>query len=217
MLPVAPIIEAETELVEAAIERGFSPTAQRDSVLIQAALDGSAKAYEALLRSYHKSVYHIALRMVRDPDDADDLTMEAFAKAFRHLSRYRPQFAFSTWLFRIATNGCIDFVRRKKLNTQPLNAAVPLGNGERIQLDVWDHAPNPQEAFIRQQRIEVVQRMVTRLPAQYARLVRLRYFEELSYAEVATELQAPLGTVKAQLFRARELLLHLLQDSKSAI
>ena len=210
MLPVAPIVETE-------IERGFSPKAQRDLVLIQAALDGSAKAYEALLHCYRKSVYYIVLRMVRDPDDADDLTMEAFAKAFGHLSRYRPQFAFSTWLFRIATNGCIDFVRRKKLNTQSLNATVRLGDGESILLDVCDHAPNPQEAFIRQQRMEVVRRVVTRLPAKYARLVRLRYFEELSYEEVATELQAPLGTVKAQLFRARELLLQLLQENKAAI
>ena len=210
MLPVAPIVETE-------IERGLSPKAQRDLVLIQAALDGSAKAYEALLRSYRKSVYHIALRMVRNPDDADDLTMEAFAKAFGHLSRYQPQFAFSTWLFRIATNGCIDFVRRKKLHTQPLNVAVALGDGESFLLDVCDHAPNPQEAFIRQQRIEVVHQVVNQLPAKYAVLVRLRYFEELSYAEVATELQAPLGTVKAQLFRARELLLQLLQENKAAI
>lgn len=210
MLSVAPIVEAE-------IERGFSPKAQRDFVLIQAALDGSAKAYEALLRSYHKSVYHIALRMVRDPDDADDLTMEAFAKAFGHLSRYRPQFAFSTWLFHIATNGCIDFVRRKKLNTQSLNAAVSLGNGKSILLDVCDAAPNPQETFIRQQRIEVVQRVVTQLPAKYARLVRLRYFKELSYVEVAAELHTPLGTVKAQLFRARELLLQLLSRSEELV
>ena len=210
MLPVAPVVETE-------VERVFSPKAQRDLVLIQAALDGSAKAYEALLHCYRKSVYHIMLSMVRDPDDADDLTMETFAKAFGHLSRYRPQFAFSTWLFRIATNGCIDFVRRKKLKTQSLNAAVRLGDGESILVDVCDHAPNPQEAFIRQQRIEVVQRVVTRLPAQYARLVRLRYFEELSYAEVAAKLQAPIGTVKAQLFRARELLLQLLQENKGAI
>jgi RNA polymerase sigma factor (sigma-70 family) len=210
MLSIAPTVEAE-------IDRGFSPKAQRDFVLIQAALAGSAKAYEALLRSYRKSVYHLALRMVRDPDDADDLTMEAFAKAFEHLSRYRPQFAFSTWLFRIATNSCIDFVRCKKLKPQSLNAAVPLDNGESSLLNVCDDVPNPQEAFIRQQRLEVVQRVVNRLPAKYARLVRLRYFEELSYAEVATALQAPLGTVKAQLFRARELLLQLLQENKAAI
>jgi len=210
MLPVAPIVETE-------IKRVFSPKAQRDLFLIQAALDGSGKAYEALLRSYRKSVYRITLRMVHDTDDADDLTMEAFAKAFGHLSRYRPRFAFSTWLFRITTNSCIDFVRRKKLKIQSLNAAVKSGDGDSILLDVRDYAPNPQEAFIRQQRIEVVQRVITRLPAQYARLVRLRYFEELSYAEVATELQAPLGTVKAQLFRARELLLQLLLENKAAI
>ena len=92
-----------------------------------------------------------------------------------------------------------------------------MGDGESILWDVCDHAPNPQEAFIRQQRIEVVMRVVTRLPAKYAQLVRLRYFEELSYAEVATELHAPLGTVKAQLFHARALLLQLLQENKAAI
>ena len=210
MFSVAPIVETK-------VERVFSPKAQRDLALIQAALNGRGKAYETLLRGHRQSVYHIALRMVRDPDDADDLTMEAFAKAFGHLSRYRPQFAFSTWLFRIATNGCIDFIRRKKLNTQSLNTAVKLGNGESILLDVCDHAPNPQEAFIRQQRIEAVQRVVTQLPAKYARLVRLRYFEELSYAEMATKLQTPLGTVKAQLFRARELLLQLLRENKGVL
>ena len=210
MFSVAPIVETK-------VERVFSPKAQRDLALIQAALNGRGKAYETLLRGHRQSVYHIALRMVRDPDDADDLTMEAFAKAFGHLSRYRPQFAFSTWLFRIATNCCIDFVRRKKLNIQSLNTAVKLGNGESILLDVCDHAPNPQEAFIRQQRIEAVQRVVTQLPAKYARLVRLRYFEELSYAEMATKLQTPLGTVKAQLFRARELLLQLLRENKGVL
>ena len=210
MFSVAPIVETK-------VERVFSPKAQRDLALIQAALNGRGKAYETLLRGHRQSVYHIALRMVRDPDDADDLTMEAFAKAFGHLSRYRPQFAFSTWLFRIATNCCIDFVRRKKLNIQSLNTAVKLGNGESILLDVCDHAPNPQEAIIRQQRIEAVQRVVTQLPAKYARLVRLRYFEELSYAEMATKLQTPLGTVKAQLFRARELLLQLLRENKGVL
>ena len=210
MFSVAPIVETK-------FERVFSPKAQRDLALIQAALNGRGKAYETLLRGHRQSVYHITLRMVRDPDDADDLTMEAFAKAFGHLSRYRPQFAFSTWLFRIATNCCIDFVRRKKLNTQSLNTAVKLGNGESILLDVCDHAPNPQEAFIRQQRMEVVQHMVTQLPDKYARLVRLRYFEELSYAEMATKLQTPLGTVKAQLFRARDLLLQLLRENKGVL
>lgn len=212
MPPAIPTYENEVD-----VARSFSLKAQQDMVLIQAALDGNPKAYETLLRSYRKSVYHIALKMVRDADDADDLTMEAFAKAFRNLARYQPQFAFSTWLFRIATNGCIDFIRRKKVKTQSLNAPQALGDGESFFLDVCDHDPNPQEAVMRQQRIELVQQVVTRLPAKYARLIRLRYFEELSYEEVATELQAPLGTVKAQLFRARELLLQLLQDKKAAI
>ncbi len=195
-------------------ERELSVRAQRDLVLIQQALDGSAKAYEELLRSYRRSVYHIVLKMVRDTDDADDVTQEIFAKAFRSLGRYRAEFAFSTWLFRIATNHCIDFIRKRKLKTQSLNSEMQLGDGKGMLLEVASQDLNPQDAFVRQQRIERVQQLVERLPAKYQQLVRLRYFDELSYEEIAVELRAPLGTVKAQLFRARELLLDMAKHSQ---
>ena len=200
------------------VARSLSARAQQDLALIAAALEGSAKAYEQLLGNYRKSVYHVVLRMVGgNQDDAQDLTLEIFAKAFQYLARYRSDFAFSTWLFRIATNHCIDFVRRKKLLTQSLNKPQQLGDGTSYTLDATDQELNPQDLFIRQQRGELVQRVVARLPPKYERLVRLRYFEELSYEEVAAELQVPLGTVKARLFRARELLLALLSDSRTAL
>lgn len=196
-------------------EREFSARAQQDLVLIGEALAGSAKAYEKILSNYYKSLYHLILKMVVNADDAEDLTSEVFAKAFRYLPRYRPEFAFSTWLFRIATNHTIDFVRRKKLQTQSLNATIGHGDEQGMVWEVADEAnPNPQDAFINQQRIDLVRQLVTRLPPKYADLVRLRYFEELSYEEIAVERQAPLGTVKAQLFRARELLLALLKDGR---
>lgn len=198
-------------------ERERSARARHDLALVEAALAGSASAYEQLLKEYRKSMYHMVLKMVRDADDAEDLTMEAFAKAFRHLPRYRPDYAFSTWLFRIATNHCIDFMRRKRLKTSSLSAALDLADGDTMLLDARDQNLNPQEALIRQQRMELVQRAVDLLPPKYARLVRLRYFDELSYEEVAQELKAPLGTVKAQLFRARELLLELLQGSREIL
>ena len=197
-------------------ERELSVRAQEDLEFIAVALQGHAKGYEQLLQRYHKPVYHMMLKMVRHPDDAEDLTSEAFAKAFRYLSRYSPDFAFSTWLFRIANNNCIDFIRRKKIKTQSLDADLAVGDGEHVRLEAPDHAPNPHEALIRQQRMELIRQVVTRLPAKYAQLVHLRYFEELSYEEVAVQLQLPLGTVKAQLFRARELLSALLKDSKTA-
>jgi len=194
----------------------LSARALHDLELIQAALEGQAKAYEALLDKYRRSVYHLVLKMVHNPDDAEDLALEVFAKAFRSLAIYRADYAFSTWLFRIASNHTIDFVRRKKLRTQSIHQQVPGSDGEGFFLEVPAREPDPQEAYIRAQRREQVQGLVERLPAKYQRLVRLRYFEELSYEELATETQLPLGTVKAQLHRARELLLALTKDNPAA-
>jgi RNA polymerase sigma factor (sigma-70 family) len=200
-----------------ATDAELSWRARRDLALVEAALAGQHKAYEELLRHYRKGVFHLVLRIVRDTDDAEDMTQEAFTKAFRNLTLYTSQFAFSTWLFRIATNHCIDFLRRKKIKTRSIQAGLQDEQGESFLLDLPDQEPNPQEAYMRQQRIDLMQHLVAKLPTRYATVVRMRYFEELTYDEVATKLQLPLGTVKAQMFRARELLLGFLQNSKAAI
>ncbi|WBA44091.1 RNA polymerase sigma factor [Hymenobacter canadensis] len=202
---------------EVSNEREISLRAQEDMRLVEEALAGSAKAYEGLMRKYRKSVYHLTLKMVRDTDDAEDLTLEIFAKAFRALPKYQTMFAFSTWLFRIATNHTIDFVRRNRLRTQSLSAGIALGEGESIALDVASLDLDPQQAYMRQQRIELVQELVEMLPPKYMALIRLRYFNELSYDEIAQQMGAPLGTVKAQLHRARELLSMFAKGSKAAI
>ena len=185
--------------------------------LVAAALAGKTKAYEELLWHYRTAVYHLVLKIVPQADDAEDLTMETFGKAFRHLGRYSPQFAFSTWLFRIATNNCIDFARRKKLATLSPQALAYLSEDGECTLELCDEELNPQDAYIRQQRCERVRAAVAQLPAKYVDLVRLRYFEELSQEEVATELQWPLSTVKAHLNRARALLAELLQGSEDGL
>jgi RNA polymerase sigma-70 factor (ECF subfamily) len=198
-------------------ERLLSEQAQQDLIWIQDALTGEPKAYEKLLHRYQKPVYYLVQRMVRNSDAAEDLTIEVFAKAFRYLSRYQATFAFSTWLFRIATNHCIDFIRRKTLPTQSLSASLEADDEAGYTLQVPDPNPNPQEMYIRRQRMELVRQGVDRLPTTYAHVVRLRYFDELSYDEVATELQLPLGTVKAQLHRARELLLAIIEKGQAAL
>jgi len=151
---------------------------------------------------------------VRNIDDAEDLTIEAFAKAFKNLHRFKKDFTFSTWLFRIATNNSIDFIRKKKLETTSLDTSYTDDNGEAVSMDVEDKGLNPQEEAIKSQKVELMQMFVTKLPAKYQRLVRLRYFDELSYEEIAKELDAPLGTVKAQLHRARELMYDLVKGSE---
>lgn len=187
-----------------------SARARQDLVLVQAALAGQEAAYTTLWQRYHKAVLNVVWKMVRDEVQAEDLTMEAFGKAFRHLPRYNPQFAFSTWLFRVATNQAVDYLRRRKLPVSSLDKALA-GDEERYHpLVVATPDPDPQEAVEQQQRREAVRQAVAQLPNKYRLLVELLYFQERSYDEIAVELQLPLGTVKAQLFRARELLLPLL-------
>lgn len=188
-------------------ERGFSNKALEDFDLIDKAVtEKDQQAYATLMKRYKKAVYFMILKMIRDADDAEDLTMEAFAKAFRNLERFKKDYTFSTWLFRIATNNTIDFIRKKKLKTMSLNNTLSDDSGNSVNIDVEDDDNNPQDEFIKSQRIEMVRIFVDKLPAKYRKLVQLRYFDELSYEEIAQELDKPLGTVKAQLHRSRELL-----------
>lgn len=198
-------------------EKEFSDKAKYDFKLVERAKQGDEKAFVELMRRYRKPVYHLILKMVRHPDDADDLTIEAFAKAFRNLPKFNPEFTFSTWLFRIATNNCIDFIRKKRLNTTSIDGSFKDDNGDDVGIDIKDGNLNPQEEAIREEKIEIIKSIVTRLPNKYQVLVKMRYFQELSYEEIATELDAPLGTVKAQLHRARELLYDMVKGKKDAI
>jgi len=196
----------------------FSEKALQDFKLIdQAKEQGDQKAYAELMKRYKKPLYHTILKMVRNVDDAEDLTIEAFAKAFRSLHKFKKDYTFSTWLFRIATNNCIDFIRKKRLETTSISASYRDDNGEDVSMDIKDANLNPQEEAIKGQKIEIMQLIITKLPPKYQTLVNMRYFRELSYEEIAEELQAPLGTVKAQLHRARELLYDLVKDKKEFI
>jgi RNA polymerase sigma factor (sigma-70 family) len=205
--------------MEEELEEGrFSSKALEDFRLIDMAVGGDDKAYAKLLQRYKRPVYHVILKMVRNVDDAEDLMMESFSKAFRSLHRFKKDFTFSTWLFRIATNNTIDFIRKKKLNTFSIENTYTDDNGTSVSIDIEDKANlDPQEETIRTQKEEIMQVFVGMLPAKYQKLVRLRYFHELSYEEIAVELEAPLGTVKAQLHRARELLYDLVKNKKEHI
>lgn len=196
-------------------EGRFSAKALEDFKLIDMAVDGDDKAFGKLLQRYKRPVYHMILKMVRNIDDAEDLTMESFSKAFRSLPKFKKDFTFSTWLFRIATNNTIDHIRKKKIKTLSIENTYTDDDGQSVGIDVEDvNNLNPQEEAIRAQKEDLIQQFVNLLPAKYQKLVRLRYFHELSYEEIAAELEAPLGTVKAQLHRARELLYDLVKNNK---
>jgi RNA polymerase sigma-70 factor (ECF subfamily) len=200
------------------LDKEFSQKALQDFDLIDRAVkQNDEQAFAELMKRYKKPVYHMILKMVRNVDDAEDLTIEAFAKAFRNLHRFKKDFTFSTWLFHIATNNSIDFIRKKRIETFSLNSSFTDDSGESVNIDVEDHNLNPQEEAIKAQKKQLMQLFVTKLPAKYQKLVRLRYFQELSYEEIAKELDAPLGTVKAQLHRARELLYDLVKSKREHI
>jgi RNA polymerase sigma-70 factor (ECF subfamily) len=192
----------------------LSLKAQQDIELVEKAKKGDQPAYGELLGRYRDAIYFMLLKMVNNPIDAEDLTIEAFGKAFKNIDQYAPNFAFSTWLFKIATNNCIDFIRKKRAShislDQTADGEDSLAPSSLIQSDV----PDPEAYMINQQKIKHMRKIVSRLKPRYRQLVELRYFKEYSYEEIAVELDIPIGTVKAQLFRARELLLNILNRSQ---
>ena len=152
--------------------------------------------------------------MVNNRSDAEDLTIEAFGKAFKNIQQYSPNYAFSTWLFKIASNNCIDYLRKKRTNYVSIDGS---GNGEDREneptIHLKDETPDPEEHLIKEQKALLMRTIVQKLKPRYRLLIELRYFKEYSYEEIAEELDLPIGTVKAQLFRARELLYQTLKNA----
>jgi len=194
------------------INPNFSANAKNDFNFVKNAKEGDQKAFAELMQRYKDSIYFMALKMVNNRDDAMDITVETFGKAFENIDKYKPDFAFSTWLFRIATNNCIDFIRKKKLNMVSIN--VENDDGENITLQIKSDILNPEEDSIKREEREQLKVMVDKLPSRYRTLITLRYYDELSYEEIALQLDSPLGTIKAQLFRAHNLMFNVLNRKK---
>lgn len=190
----------------------LSEKARQDYELVKMALQGDEKAFARLLNRYKDAIYFMLLKMVNNRSDAEDLTLEAFGKAFKSLHQYSPTYAFSTWLFKIASNNCIDFLRKKKGIHVSIENKEENENSDPIRLKSKD--PDPEERLIRQQKAILLRNVVRKLKPRYQTLVELRYFREFSYEEIAKELDLPLGTVKAQLFRAREMLFKMIESTE---
>jgi RNA polymerase sigma factor (sigma-70 family) len=191
--------------------------AQRDLKLVESALAGNQQAYAQLMDMYRESIYFMMLKMVKNTDDAEDLTLEAFGKAFNRLSQYSPSFAFSTWLFKIASNNGIDFIRKKRVYVTSMDSGLKTDEGEVVYFDAQSGTLDPEETIIYKQKVLLMREVVSKLKPRYRVLVEKRYFEELSYEEIAEELDLPLGTVKAQLFRARDFLANMIEKTKDSI
>ena len=203
------------ETVNTKINPNLSDKALKDYNLVKNAIEnGDQKAYAELMSRYKDSIYFMLLKMVNNRDDADDLTIEAFGKAFKNIKQYTPDYAFSTWLFKIATNNCIDFIRKKRKQTFSIDKGIETDDGGELNIDIKSSQPDPEENMMKKQKIIMMRDVVERLKPRYRKLVELRYFQERSYEEIADELHLPLGTVKAQLFRAREFLYQIMKNSE---
>ncbi len=197
--------------MEVVINPTTSKRKLEDHELIQRAVKGDQKAYASLMEKYRHSIYQTVSKMVSNKEDATDLTLEAFGKAFKNLAAYSPTYAFSTWLFRIAVNNCIDHIRKQRATFLSIDEPVEPEGEHLFSANLRSISLNPEENIIREQRLELTRHIISQLDHKYRLMIELRYFEELSYEEISQELNIPLGTVKAQLFRAKEMLYEQLQ------
>lgn len=193
----------------------FSDRALEDLKLVERAATGCQDAFTAIYNRYYQTIYHKMRKMVNSSVEAEDLATEALGKAFAKIGTYVPHYAFSTWLFRIAINNCIDHERRKRLKV--VNSGDTYNSEDSFDplTHVRSYSPNPEEEAVRTQRIAYVGQLLQELKPKYAEIIYLRYFDELSYEEIAETLQIPLGTVKANLFRAKDLMYQKLQNPQA--
>lgn len=193
--------------------KGNSKYSDRDSLLVQQALHGDQLAYAELLNCYWTTLCLFLSKRLKSKEDVEDIAMAVFGKAFRRLDSYNDSFAFSTWLIRIAENAFIDFMRKNDHNTVSIDEdRADYSSGLLIPCDRL----GPEDHLIQKQRIKKVLQVIQELKPHYRTLIELRYLKELSYDEIAKELQLPIGTVKAKLFRARDLILKSVKQTDTS-
>ena len=178
-----------------------------DGELVQTAVAGREASFEELVRRYQRPIAAYVYRMVGDYDSALDLTQEVFIKVYNSLARYRSEFKFSTWIYKIAHNAAIDHLRRHAVREQALTGSV---DGERREVAIESRRPTPEQESERRERRSEIESVVQLLQASYRELIVLRHSHDLSYDEIAEVTGLPLGTVKNRLFRAREAMRDLL-------
>ncbi len=180
--------------------------------LIHDAIAGDQMAYAEIVHRFRGQIFSLILRMVRRRDEAEDLTQETFIKAFNSLPSFNAEYAFSTWLYKIAVNNCIDHFRKKRLKTFPLDNPIQVKDGE-LQRDFPDNDGTPESGLMASERQKQIQDAIDSLPEKYRQAILLRHAYNKSYEEIAMELNIPIGTVKVRIFRAREMLKKKLRES----
>lgn len=180
---------------------------------VRKVLEGDTHSFQYLQKKYYKLILNLIRKMIKDEDDVDDLTQETFIKAYKALSSFQFGFSFSAWLYRIASNTCIDFLRKKRFPTISLSQTVA-GNDEEYEIEIEDQTYIPDLNVMNEERRAALYKAIDSLPENYKIIIKLRHEEELDYKDISERLDMPLGTVKAHLFRARKILYDALMKYK---
>ncbi|MDZ7343038.1 MAG: sigma-70 family RNA polymerase sigma factor [candidate division KSB1 bacterium] len=187
------------------------PVRRSETPVIKRALRGEQTAYAELMQRYHGPLFNLLYKMVRSKEETEDLVQEAFMKAFASLASFNEEFAFSTWLYKIAINNTIDHLRKKKLRTYSLDKPIQSREGE-LKRELPDVHSSTDHDLLSTEKSRLISHAIEELPEKYRRVILLRHSDELSYEEIAAITHVPLGTVKARIFRAREMLKRKLKD-----
>lgn len=177
---------------------------------VEATLNGSQDAFAELVNTYQNAVYNLCYRMLNERTEAEDAAQETFLRAYMNLQRYDPARSFKTWLLSIASNHCIDRLRRRRLLWLSLDDTLP------SNLSLSSDEPDPEDATVHNQRSAAVQKLLNSLNADYRAAVVLRYWYDYSYAEIADVLDTTESAIKSRLFRARQALADRLREEAHA-
>jgi RNA polymerase sigma-70 factor (ECF subfamily) len=175
-----------------------------DREWVRRAVAGDESAFARIVERHQRGLYNLAYRMVHDRELARDLTQDIFIRVHRSLRRYDPVYPFTSWIYRVASNLCIDWIRKRKVETVSLDAPIDIGLDESLARDIPDDAPGPAAQVERSERARLLAQSLAKLPESHRMVLLLRHQRDLSYEEIALILDAPLGTVKARIHRARE-------------
>ena len=187
-------------------------TREQEAMAIRQVLDGYVNAFEPIVKEYEKNVYNLALKMTGNPEDAADISQEAFIKAYHSLNSFRGDSKFSVWLYRIVSNLCLDFLRSKK-RRPAVSLSAENEDGEEVELDIADESQSPEALLERKLTREAVRRGLDSLPEEQRQILLLREIQGLSYDEIAAALDIEVGTVKSRIFRGRKKLCdYLIKD-----
>jgi RNA polymerase sigma-70 factor (ECF subfamily) len=184
-----------------------------DSNTVKKCLAGDTSSFRILEKKYKKLIASLIRRMIKDEEDVLDLAQETFIKAYNALETFQDGYSFSSWIYRIASNNCIDFLRKKRFLTVSLDQPL-FDDKDDTYFDVEDKTSRPDINYLAEERKKIIDDAIDELPENYKEIIKLRHEDDMDYSEIASELDMPIGTVKAHLFRARKLLLMNLKSKK---